>query len=320
MTSISYNGIALALAPIFILIATGAISRYYLFRDPKIWDTLDSLNFKLLIPSLIVGSLSKTDFHAISGWDIIAIIAATLCVLTLVLYAIYWLLVPKLISPSSFTSVFQTSTRWNASIAIVVIEFLFDPIAITIVALIMVALMPLVNVINIVMLVRVLDAETSSIRMTIVKVIRNPIIVGCLVGIVISASGIQLWSPIQTGLDTLGQAAVGTILLGLGAGLNFHSFIGEKSLIALSSFLKLFLMPAFVFFIGTAFGLTPDILSVATIAAAVPTATNGYIVAKEMGGDAPLYASACTTQTVLSLATLPLWIFTAPYLIEIFQQ
>ena len=41
---------------------------------------------------------------------------------------------------------------------------------------------------------------------------------------------------------------------------------------------------------------------------AVPTASNGYILAKKMGGDAALYADILAWQTILSMLTLPLLI------------
>ncbi len=37
-----------------------------------------------------------------------------------------------------------------------------------------------------------------------------------------------------------------------------------------------------------------------------PPAMNGYLLAKEMGGDADLYAAAATVQRVASLFTIPL--------------
>ena len=41
------------------------------------------------------------------------------------------------------------------------------------------------------------------------------------------------------------------------------------------------------------------------IAAATPTATNGYILARQLGGDAPLSANLIALQTVLAAATMP---------------
>jgi hypothetical protein len=42
------------------------------------------------------------------------------------------------------------------------------------------------------------------------------------------------------------------------------------------------------------------------LSASVPTAMNGYLLAKQMGGDAPLYAAISTIQTVAAFFTMPL--------------
>ncbi len=50
------------------------------------------------------------------------------------------------------------------------------------------------------------------------------------------------------------------------------------------------------------------------ICAAVPTAMNGYVLARTMGGDAELYAATATVQTVLSFGSVPLVIWLARHL------
>ena len=46
-------------------------------------------------------------------------------------------------------------------------------------------------------------------------------------------------------------------------------------------------------------GLEASVLMIATIATAMPTATNGYVVAQEMGGDAPRSMHPVVVQTLL---------------------
>jgi malonate transporter and related proteins len=41
---------------------------------------------------------------------------------------------------------------------------------------------------------------------------------------------------------------------------------------------------------------------------ALPTATTSYVMARAMGGDAPLMAALTTTEHLAAVATLPLWI------------
>ena len=42
-------------------------------------------------------------------------------------------------------------------------------------------------------------------------------------------------------------------------------------------------------------------------AAAMPTATTGYVMARAMGGDAPLIAAMTTGQHILAVLSLPFW-------------
>jgi len=47
------------------------------------------------------------------------------------------------------------------------------------------------------------------------------------------------------------------------------------------------------------------------VAASVPTAVNGYVLARKMGGDAEFYAAAATAQVAASFLTMPLFIWWA---------
>ncbi|MDP2731770.1 MAG: AEC family transporter, partial [Hoeflea sp.] len=53
------------------------------------------------------------------------------------------------------------------------------------------------------------------------------------------------------------------------------------------------------------FGLTGEPLQFLALCASVPTAMTGYLLARQMGGDAPLYAAVTTVQTVASFLTIP---------------
>ena len=46
-------------------------------------------------------------------------------------------------------------------------------------------------------------------------------------------------------------------------------------------------------------------LAIGVIAASTPTAVNCYILAKQLGGDAPLSANLIAVQTILAVVTMP---------------
>jgi predicted permease len=62
---------------------------------------------------------------------------------------------------------------------------------------------------------------------------------------------------------------------------------------------------------GTLFGLTGPAFVACMVSAAVPTATSAYVLARQLGGDAPLVATTLTVQTAISFLTIPLFIWLA---------
>jgi malonate transporter and related proteins len=70
----------------------------------------------------------------------------------------------------------------------------------------------------------------------------------------------------------------------------------------------LVLFPAVVAGLALAIGLDPMQAQIALIYGALPTGVAAYTLARQLGGDAPLMAAMITVQTLVSFATLPVWI------------
>jgi len=66
------------------------------------------------------------------------------------------------------------------------------------------------------------------------------------------------------------------------------------------------LMPVIAVALAVPFGITGSNLAVVTICSAVPTASSAYVLARQMGGDAPLLAQIITLQTILAAITMPI--------------
>jgi len=64
-------------------------------------------------------------------------------------------------------------------------------------------------------------------------------------------------------------------------------------------------LPTLAIGVALLLGISGTPLAIAVISASVPTATSSYILARQLGGDAPLAANLIAMQTVLSLITMP---------------
>jgi hypothetical protein len=65
-------------------------------------------------------------------------------------------------------------------------------------------------------------------------------------------------------------------------------------------------VPALVWLLGRMLGLSGLPLAIAVLCMALPTASSAYIMARQMGGDAPLMAAITTSEHLASMFTLPL--------------
>lgn len=301
-----------SILPIFALVVLGNVVRRTGLIAEADWRGIELLCFWLLFPALLCITLARIDLASLP----LGPLAATMLLMTVILWVLMFALKPVLsartgMDNAQFTSVFQASSRFHGFIALAIVLKLYGQDAAAYVALVMAVLVPPINVVNIIVLAaygRGQKPDAGNVARTVLK---NPIIWGALTGLAINVSGTGLWEPLETGLDLMGRAALGAGLLAVGAGLRIKAALKPDTLVWTGTLVKLIVTPALVVGLAWLTGLTGTAFEAAIITAAVPTAMNGYVLARTMGGDAELYAATATVQTALSFATIPAWIWLA---------
>ena len=136
-------------------------------------------------------------------------------------------------------------------------------------------------------------------------ILANPLIVGCAGGLLLRVSGLGLPAGLEPTVKALGQAALPLGLLCVGAALG-GARLGQqaKPLLAASLF-KFLIMPMTAWGLCRLFGLGGQAAVVAVLFQALPTASSSYVMARQMGGNAPLMATIIALQTVAAAVTLP---------------
>ncbi len=306
------NAVFEALLPICVLIGLGLFLRQRQIIPADKWEGVEKLCYWLFFPAILAETLIKSDFQGAPLGDLTATLFCSVLTMMVAMLALkpVFARYGNMSSPT-YTSVFQVSTRWNPFIALAIILKLFDAPGVTLVAVAMVAMIPLINVENVCVLAAFITKTVPSLSIIGRTILLNPLILGCLIGMGINQLDIPVWAPIMTIVDLLGRAALGASLLCIGAGLQIHHVLRPSRDVWLGTLIKLFVMPVFVWSWSTWFGLSGQVFYTAIIVAAVPAATNGYILARQMGGDAPLYAASIAVQTALSFFSIPLLIYLA---------
>ena len=296
-----------SLAPVFLIIVLGAVLRAQNLMDTAGWNGLERATYYVFFPAVIIMTLAKADLTRVPVVEVgVALIGAILAMAALLL-ALRPLLARLFgMSDRSFTSVFQGATRWNSFVAIATAGALHASVGLTLTAIAVAAMIPLLNVLAVIMLQRYAQGRPIVLGPTLKTLIANPFIWSSAIGIAINALGLQLPLILVRFGDILGQAALGAGLLLVGAGLDVKAAFRPRALTWLCCALKLVLMPTMVGSVCIALGVSGVPLQVAVLCAAMPTASGSYILARHMGGDAPLMAEILTVQTLLAVVTIPL--------------
>jgi malonate transporter len=140
-------------------------------------------------------------------------------------------------------------------------------------------------------------------------IVLNPMVLSTLIGMIWSAIGIQMPTPVSTYLKIFADALAPCALSAIGLGLSVDGLranLGPSLLLAL---IKLVIMPLVVFGLSIAFGLGPLYTRAAVICAAVPTAKTVYILAGEYRCEEMMVASTVSTTTLFSIVSLVAWLY-----------
>ncbi|WP_275096306.1 AEC family transporter [Sedimenticola hydrogenitrophicus] len=302
-----------ALIPVIAIILLGMLLRRTpLFTDES-WLGFENLCYFVLFPALLIKTLAtakiaSTELLLFSAMVLFAIFGMSLLLLLFQPLMRRWLG----IGGASFTSLFQGATRWHGFIALSIVGLLFGDEGVAYMAIIMAVIIPPLNVINVSVLARFTDGD-SGLRDVLRKLLKNPFIIACGIGATLNLSGLGLPPQIFSLFDILGGGALGLGLLTVGAGLHFSLVLDHRLLVSFGAAIRLLGMPLLMFTGAWLFGIEGVPRTVAVIAAAVPTASTSYILARQMGGDAPLMANLITVQVVAAALTLPVMIWLAGF-------
>jgi hypothetical protein len=292
-----------ALAPVFALIMIGAALRRFEFPGEGFWPPLERLTYFVLFPPLLFHAIVSADLSSAPYGRLAVILAATMTgMAALTLAARRFMPMPG----PAFTSLFQGAVRWNSFVALAAIGALFGKEGLALAAVAIAVMVPLANTFSVLVLVRYGGAGEASIGTLIEQVLRNPLIQACALGIAVKALDLPMPDVILAVADMLGKASLALGLFAVGASLDLSVARMESGAVALASVMKLILTPLVAAALCWIFGVQGVARGCAVICAAVPGAASAYILAKQLGGDAPLMAGITTAQTLVAMATMPL--------------
>lgn len=287
-----------SLWPLFALILAGYVARRRGFPNVEFWPGAERLNYFVLFPALLFKSLATAPLANP------ALPRVALCVVLVLGMAWLALLALRRLcrwAPDRFGVLVQGTLRFNTYVGLAVIGSAFGPDGLAMAALLLAVAVPAVNVLSVVAFTHSIDARALLLRL-----LTNPLIVACVLGILANLAGLGLVGGTGELLAFLAATSLPLGLLCVGAALKFEELRGETSTLLWNSAGRLLLVPVLAYLMATIAALPRPDTAILVLFFALPSAPTAYVLARQLGGDARLMAGIITMQTVLAALTLPL--------------
>ena len=291
--------------PQFLLILFGTSLRRFKPFSASFWSGLEALVFYVLFPPLLFNSVYKSKFNLeASAWFVCVAVS---CMLGAVFLS--WL-VNQFYKESAWTkwSVFHCGFRFNTYIGFAICQPLLGNEGFALLSLLIAIWVPISNTIAVMTLSFATNSEPTFNAFNRLKAVaKNPLIIATVTGLLFNLLCIPLPQVINIFIGYLGSAALALGLLCIGAGLTFEDVKKYRNLIGWCTLERLVLVPCLA--ISLAFFLLPNPIEacVLILFAALPTAQSCYVMTSKMKGNGAAVADLTSSQTLLSMLTLPVW-------------
>ena len=300
-----------ATMPVFLMMVLG----YVLHRKtPLLNDAfasyLNTFVFKLALPVQLFKSLSQEDFHTV--WDggmVLFCFGVSLASILLLLG------LSAFLRDSSLRAEFvQAGYRGSqALLGVALLQNIYGSSATGgPLALVLIGAVPLYNVAA-VLLLTLLAPGGHLDRKTVGKALRgiitNPIILGIAAGLVWSLLRFPQPVILQRAVSSLAATATPLGLLALGASMDPKKAAGCWKPTLVASLFKLVLFVALFLPLAVKMGYRGETLTALLIMLGSPATVSGFSMARSMGHEGVLSASAVMLTTVCSAFTFTVWLY-----------
>lgn len=294
-----------AILPVFMLLALGWLLRRMRFPGDAFWAHLDPLVYYVLFPALLVHTFAGVDIRRL---EILPTALATVSTILVASLLVFLARRTFKVNGPGFSSVLQGVVRFNTYVGYGVAAALYEMTGITLFSLVVAFVIPTANLISIAGLARYGGDGMANARSVLGAIVKNPLILSVLLGVLLSSTGIGLPFVIEPFLDILRHGALPLGLLAAGAGLDLAAVRNASRPVLMVTMIRLVLLPLLALGACELFQVG-DLSRIAIlIYAMMPVSPAAYILARQLGGDATLMAAIVTATTFASIATVPLWI------------
>ena len=292
--------------PIFLLIMLG-----YALTRLKLWDAhflkiANNVCFKVLLPVLLFYNVATANVFEVFNGKLILYVSLCACAICGLLF----LIVPLFVKDNKRRGVMiQGTFRSNFLLFGVPLGASIGGATGSVLAAVVASFyVPVINMLSVISLYSFSDSENKNLKAAMLDIVKNPLIIGGLSGLVFSVIrnliGFELPAMIDSTLFNIKSIATPLAFLILGGDLKFDNLLRNIKTSIFSVLGKIVIIPAVMITVSALLGF--DKLSMAILIAvfATPNAVSSYAMARTYEADYELAGEIITLGTLISIFTI----------------
>ena len=296
------------IAPLFFLMVIGYVLVHHTkLADKELCSKANALVFKVFLPCMLFKNIYQSDIKTQMQGELCLFAAGSL----LVLFLLLCLVVPKVVKQENQQGVvIQGIFRSNYVIfGVAIVEKMYGPENTVTAAILSAILVPMYNFLAVIALSVFGEKRERDWKKVIGNIVKNPLIIAAVLGIVFSYVGIQLPQAVETTIGDLAKLATPIAFLILGGDFDFSKVRGNLKIAWGVIFVKMIVLPLLAIPIVIGMGYRDADLLSALLAYQTPVAVSSYIMAQQAGADEQLAGQLVVFSSALSIVTLFVTIF-----------
>ena len=302
-----------AVVPIFLLIILG-----YVLTRIKLWDAhflkvANEVCFKCLLPVLLFYNVATANIFEVFNTKLILYVCTCACVLCGLLFIIIPLFVKD---PKRRGVMIQGTFRSNFLLFGVPLALSIGGSQGAVLAAIVAAFyVPVINMLSVISLYVFSDAEDKNLKAALLGILKNPLIIGGVSGLIFSFIrnyiGFELPTIIDTTLYNIKSTATPIAFMILGGDLKFGNMLRNVKVSIISVLGKIVVIPAVMLTVSALLGFNELEMAILMAVFATPNAVSSYAMARNYKADYELAGEIITLGTLLSVFSMFIFITVA---------
>ncbi len=292
--------------PLLLLMFLGTFLRKIKIFDKYFLKKTNNFAFSVLLPVLLFNNIYNSEISEEVNLQFI-LFAISIVLLTI---GIMFIIVPKFEKDNRNRGVIiQGLYRSNFILfGVPLCINIFGEEGAGIVTALIAIIIPLYNFLA-VLILDVYTDEKVSYKKTVMSILKNPLIIGSLLGITMSALQIKLPTPVEKTISDIAKAATPIALMVLGGEIEIKNMWGNMKYLVWVSLGKLFIIPALVVLVSIAFGYRGVELCALFSMVAPSASVSSYTMAQQCDCNYELAGQIVFFTTIVSPFSIFLFIF-----------